>query len=141
LGLLFLYNQINKELILVQILWVGLGGFLGAVLRFLMSNFVQLVTKSTTFPLGTLVVNVLGSFVIGLLSVVADSQDAFTLQSKSFVFVGILGAFTTFSTFGNESFNLFQTGNSAGAIGNIGLHIFLGLSAVYLGRLFAQTLQ
>ena len=124
-----------------EILWIGMGGFLGAVLRYMVSGSVQLFFSDTAFPLGTLIVNLIGSFVIGLLSVVSETQDIFSLESRSFVFVGLLGAFTTFSTFGNESFNLFQSGNTGGAWGNIGLHIGLGLAAVWLGRAAGQALR
>ena len=68
-----------------------------------------------------------------------EGQETFSPQGRAFLFIGLLGAFTTFSTFGNESFNLWQDGNNLLAWGNVGLHIVLGLGAVWLGRFLGLT--
>ncbi len=115
------------------VLWVGVGGFIGSVLRYLVSGVVQ-QASSIQFPIGTLVVNVAGCFVIGFLSQLADSRGIFTVETRGFVFTGILGGFTTFSTFSNETFNFLRGGETLMAAINIGMQLVLGLIAVWLGR-------
>lgn len=123
-----------------QLIWIGLGGFLGAILRFVFSNFFQWISRTEEFPYGTIAVNVLGCLLIGFLSVLADGGNIQSNEIKTFLFVGLLGAFTTYSTFGNDSVNLFQTGNSLAAISNIGFHIILGIGAVILGKGIGETI-
>lgn len=120
-----------------NLLWIGVGGFLGSILRYLFSGVVQGALRSTDFPYGTLAVNLTGCLLIGLLSQLAESQGAFTVETRAFLFIGLLGGFTTFSTFGNETMNLFRTSESLLAVLNLALHIVLGLGAVWLGRTFA----
>lgn len=117
-----------------NILLVGAGGFIGSVLRYLLSAYVQQATKSINFPYGTLAVNVIGCFVIGFLAQLAESRGVFTSESRLFVFIGILGGFTTFSTFGNETLNLARDSQMLGALANIGANVIIGLLAVWLGR-------
>ena len=119
---------------MVNIILVGLGGFVGSVLRYLASGYVQQSTKSIDFPFGTLAVNVIGCFVIGFLAQLAESRGVFTSESRLFVFVGILGGFTTFSSFGNETLNLTRDGQMMNALANVGTNVVLGLFAVWLGR-------
>ena len=120
-----------------RILLVGIGGFVGSVLRYLAGGFVQDLSKSVAFPYGTLAVNVIGCFVIGFFSYLAESRGLFTAESRAFVFVGILGGFTTFSTFGNETINLWRDGEHSFVFANIASQIILGLGAVWLGRVLA----
>jgi CrcB protein len=82
-------------------------------------------------------VNLLGCFIIGLLSQVAESHDWLSPQAGSFVFVGLLGAFTTFSTFSNDSMNFFRQGDSLSAVFYIGVHVLVGLGFVWGGRFLA----
>lgn len=89
-----------------KILLVGAGGFVGAVLRYTVSAWVQTASKSVRFPYGTLAVNLLGCLVIGLLSQLAEDRNLFTSEMRLLIFIGILGAFTTFSTFSNETIDL-----------------------------------
>ncbi len=124
---------------MLKIFLVGMGGFLGSVARVLCSNFVQQASNST-FPFGTLAVNVIGCFVIGALSELGEAREIFSPETRSFIFVGILGGFTTFSSFGNETINLFRGGLPVSAVGNIAAQLVIGLLAVWLGRLLAQQL-
>lgn len=124
---------------MLKIFLVGMGGFLGSVARALCSNFVQQASNST-FPFGTLAVNVIGCFVIGALSELGEASEIFSPETRSFIFVGILGGFTTFSSFGNETINLFRGGLPASAVGNIAAQLVIGLLAVWLGRLLVQQL-
>ena len=118
-----------------DLLMIGLGGFTGAILRYALNGLVQTSTQNSSFPLGTLVINLLGCIVMGALSQLVESFGLFNANTRSFVFIGLLGAFTTFSTFGNESVNLLREGNHLLSFLNIGLHIFLGIGAIWLGRL------
>lgn len=119
---------------MVKLFLVGAGGFAGSVLRYLLSGFIQQLTKSAVFPYGTLAVNLAGCFVIGFLSQLAETRGVFTPETRALVFVGFLGGFTTFSTFGNESLNLLRAGENAYALLNAALHLLFGLGAVWLGR-------
>lgn len=116
------------------IVLVGIGGFIGAVLRYIMSGFVQNLTQSVTFPHGTLAVNLTGCFLMGMFSHLVESQAGMTAEMRLFLMVGLLGSFTTYSTFSHETLNLLQDHGLSLALINMGTHIILGLSAVLLGR-------
>ena len=115
-------------------LFIGMGGFLGAIMRYALSDYVQNWSKIGQFPLGTLVVNLLGCLLIGALAQLAEARDIFTPETSSLVFLGFLGAFTTFSTFSSDSFNLISSGNNLLFYLNIGASVIFGLGAVWLGR-------
>jgi fluoride exporter len=117
-----------------NILLVGTGGFIGSICRYLVSGYVQQVTRSTDFPYGTLAVNLIGCLVIGALSQLAETRGIFTTETRNLVFVGVLGGFTTFSTFSNETLNLLRSGENGAALLNAGAHLALGLLAVWFGR-------
>jgi fluoride exporter len=123
---------------LIKILSVGVGGFIGATLRYATSSLVSRFTPQTQFPYGTFVVNMLGCLLIGFLAGVADSRDIFSTTSRAFVFTGLLGAFTTFSTFSYETMGLFQNGQTSPALTNMGLQLVLGLFAVWAGIQFSK---
>lgn len=125
---------------MLQILWVGIGGFIGAILRYMVSGSVQQLLRDATFPFGTLAVNLIGSFVFGWLTVLGDQSNVLSTEARAFLFIGFLGAFTTFSTFGNDSYSLLNDGDNLQALLNIGIHIFLGVGAIWLGRLTGQGL-
>jgi CrcB protein len=119
---------------------VGVGGFVGSILRYLISGYVQQLTKSAVFPYGTLFVNIAGCLVIGFLSQLADARGVFTAESRVLIFIGILGGFTTFSAFGNETMNLLREGENVPALLNIGVHVVFSISAVWAGRLLAYLI-
>jgi len=118
-----------------NLFWVGAGGFIGAILRYLISGFVQNLTQSIIFPHGTLAVNIIGCFLIGIIAYLVESQAGISPEMRLLVLVGILGSFTTYSTFSAETMNLLQDQRFFLGLINIGTHIILGLSAVFLGRL------
>ncbi|HLF03276.1 MAG TPA: fluoride efflux transporter CrcB [Anaerolineales bacterium] len=120
-----------------KILLIGAGGFIGALLRYYVSGWAHQLAKDVGFPWGTLVVNLTGCLVIGVLSYLADVRGAFTPDTRAFVFIGIMGAYTTFSTFGNETMALLRDGETAPALANVGAHMALGLGAVWAGRALA----
>jgi len=121
----------------MNILFVAFGGAIGSVCRYLLGAWTQAVSKSIDFPYGTLMVNLLGCFVIGFLSQLAESRGVFTTDARNFVFIGMLGGFTTFSSFGNDTINLLRDGESFNALANVGANVIFGLLLVWLGRAFA----
>ncbi|MBT8341250.1 MAG: fluoride efflux transporter CrcB [Desulfatitalea sp.] len=118
-----------------QLLLVGIGGFAGALLRYAVSGWAQNVSRSIDFPYGTLAVNVVGCFFIGALSQLIDIQAGISAHLRLLLMVGLLGSFTTYSTFGNETFALLRDRQVVLALVNVCAHLFFGLSAVLLGRL------
>jgi CrcB protein len=118
----------------------GIGGFIGSSLRYAATGYAQQLSRSIDFPYGTLVVNLTGCFLIGFLSQLAESRGVFTAESRTFVFIGILGGFTTFSAFGNETMNLWREGQNTLAMANVGAHILLGLGLVWIGRALAYQI-
>jgi CrcB protein len=123
-----------------NILWVGVGGFIGSVFRYVLSGLVQEYTKRDDFPVGTLAVNILGCLIIGLLSQLAEARGALSPETRALVIIGILGGFTTFSSFGNETMNLWRDGESYLAFVNVVAQVMLGLGAVWLGRIIGHEL-
>ena len=105
----------------------------------LMGGAVQEWSGSARFPLGTLVVNLIGCFVIGLLSYLADSREFFSTEARAFLFVGLLGGFTTFSAFGSETVSLFREGDNTFALINVAVQVIVGLLLVWAGRAAAQV--
>ena len=93
---------------MIKLLLIGTGGFIGSILRYLVSGSVQAASQSIAFPYGTLAVNVIGCFLIGFLSELAETRSLFSPDTRAFLIVGILGGFTTFSAFGNETMNLIR---------------------------------
>jgi len=119
---------------LYSVLFVALGGAIGSVSRYLVGTWVQTASKSIDFPYGTLTVNLIGCFLIGFLSQLAETRGVFTSETRSLVFIGVLGGFTTFSSFGNDTVNLVRDGQSVNAFVNVGANVILGLILVWLGR-------
>ncbi len=123
-----------------KVFLVGIGGFTGSILRYLLSGWVQQWMKSVEFPWGTLAVNLLGCLVIGLLAQLAETRGVMTAEMRALVFIGVLGGFTTFSSFGHETINLWRAGELLWAGANIAAHLMLGLGAVWLGRALAALI-
>jgi len=119
---------------------VAFGGALGATLRFLISSGVyQWLGRS--FPYGTLSVNVLGSFLIGLMTEALVLQRvAITMEYRAAILVGVFGSFTTFSTFSLETLYLLEQGNLLKASLNVVISLFACLFAVWMGLLIGRTL-
>lgn len=115
----------------------GIGGFLGSALRYAVTGFVQNWTGSIRFPYGTLAVNLVGCILIGFLSQLAETRGVFTAEARTLIFIGLLGGFTTFSAFGNETMNMWRDGDNALALANVAAHVVLCLGAVWLSRALA----
>lgn len=123
-----------------EILLVGSGGFIGATLRYLISTTVHRWLEGAGFPYGTLTVNVAGCLLIGFLGGLGETHGLFSSEARLFLFLGLLGGLTTFSSFGHDTFNLARDLDYALALANILLQVGLGMAAVLLGHLAAQML-
>ncbi len=121
-----------------QIILVGIGGFIGAVFRFLLSGFVHRLVPLSEFPFGTLAVNVVGCLLIGLLNGLAETRQVIGPELRLFLMIGMLGGFTTFSAFGYETLELIRDAEIARAMGNVFLQVLLGLVAVWLGDMLGR---
>ncbi|MEN6571624.1 MAG: fluoride efflux transporter CrcB [Anaerolineaceae bacterium] len=116
-----------------NLITIAAGGALGAVLRYLAMLSAQIFKEKTNIPVGTLVVNVAGCLAIGILATLGTRSRILTEESRNFLIVGVLGAFTTFSTFGYESVTLMQNGLKVSSLLNVVLQLGLGFTAVALG--------
>ena len=123
---------------MTQLLMVGLGCFLGAVSRFLLAALVQ-GAAGDRVPYGTLAVNVVGCAVIGAVTALAETRGGLSDGLRLFLVVGLLGGFTTFSAFGNETLALLRAGEVGPAAANVLANVLLAIGAVWVGRLVAQT--
>lgn len=125
---------------MIGILLVGVGSFFGGVFRYGLSIWVHRLLDNPWFPYGTLAVNALGCLLIGFLSGLAEARAAFTPEVRLFLFVGVLGGFTTFSSFALETFSLARDTQSLAALVNIGLQLGFGLLAVWFGNILAHAI-
>lgn len=121
-----------------RVLLVGLGGFLGSILRYGVGGLVGRLKAGWMFPLETLLINVAGCAVLGLLAGLAETRGVFTGTTRAFLFVGLLGGFTTFSTFGYETFQLLRDGQWTSAGASVALQVVLGVGGVWVGFMTAR---
>jgi CrcB protein len=112
---------------------VGCGGFFGAMLRYGMSGAVQRLAPFSSFPLGTLTVNVSGSLLIGVLAGLVELRQMLGPEARLFLMIGLLGGFTTFSSFAYETLALGQDGQYLLAALNALSSVALCLLAVWIG--------
>jgi CrcB protein len=108
------------------------------VLRYLASGWVQSVFTKPWLPMGTLAVNVIGCLGIGFLSGLIEYRQMLEPEARFFLLVGVLGGFTTFSTFGYETFSLARDGETLAVALNVGLSVTLGVCAVWAGHVAAR---
>lgn len=123
---------------MLKIAMVGLGGGLGAVCRYLVYETYLAFARDAWLPLGTITVNVFGCLAIGLLGGIAESREVFSPEMRALIFIGFLGGFTTFSTFGFELFFFLKNGQPGLAALNIVIQLTLGLLAVWGGFCLAR---
>lgn len=115
-----------------KFVFIGLGGFFGSIARYGLTSFVQTKTESH-FPYGTMLVNILGCFFIGLFITLFQERIVVGQNIRLFLIIGILGGFTTFSSFSYDTFAMLKTGNILGAGLNAGISLFGCLIATWVG--------
>jgi fluoride exporter len=115
-----------------DVLFVGIGGFLGSVLRYWLSGVAGRWSESG-FPVGTFIVNFLGCLAIGILWSLVDYRQWFSPEMRIFLTVGVLGGFTTFSAFGFETFLLLREQEYWQALANVAANVIVGVAAVFIG--------
>jgi CrcB protein len=123
----------------LKLLVIAVGGAVGTVLRYLVSGFAQRL-GGATFPWGTLVVNLTGCYIIGFLWELFD-RSAVSPNTRLMVLVGVLGGYTTFSSFGIETFNMFRDGEYKMALYNVLASNILGVAFVFLGFVSSRYLM
>ena len=123
-----------------NLLLIGAGGFLGSVARYLVSRLNTHV-EWLSIPVGTLLVNVLGSLLIGFLIGISEKSPLMTFELRMFLMVGLCGGFTTFSSFTGENLMLMRNGQFLPLFLYTGLSILLGFTAVYLGYMSTRLLN
>lgn len=123
---------------MLNALYVGLGGFVGSVLRYGVNLGVYRLVREPWIPFGTVVVNIAGCFLIGLFSGLHETRGVLNPRGNAFLIIGLFGGFTTFSTFGLEIFNLSRDARYGAGFTYAALQIILGLAAVWLGHSLAR---
>ncbi|WP_340112904.1 fluoride efflux transporter CrcB [Maribellus mangrovi] len=118
---------------------VGVGGFIGSVMRYLVQLFVER-DMSSTFPWGTFVANIAGSFIIGAVFALAQKGNLLSAEWRLFLAVGICGGFTTFSSFAYNNLTMLREGVYGQFILNVGGSLVFGLLAVYLGMIAVKAI-
>jgi CrcB protein len=123
-------------------IWVAIGGALGTAGRYWLSGLIARLIGET-FPWGTLLINVTGSFVIGFFATLTgpDGRVFVGSTARQFVMIGVCGGYTTFSSFSLQTLNLMNDGEWFRAGGNIGLSVILCLIAVWGGSMLASTMN
>src|SRR5215207_1172419 len=124
---------------MVRILLVGLGGFVGTLARYWLSGVIAR-RYGETFPLGTLVVNAIGCFIIGFLFYFFYDRSLTTPTARTVVLIGVIGGFTTFSSYGLQTFTLLRDGELFLALVNVVASNALGLALVWLGYVLAKAI-
>jgi CrcB protein len=119
------------------ILLVGLGGCLGSMLRYGLSGAMQRLVPGSTYPSGTLAVNLTGCLLIGVASYLMEYRGVIGGNARHFLIVGVLGGFTTFSAFANETFYLLRGREAMLAGVNVGTQVVVGIALVWVGRVLA----
>ncbi|WP_282015118.1 fluoride efflux transporter CrcB [Marinifilum flexuosum] len=114
------------------LLLIGMGGFLGSISRFLVGQGLHRIFD-TVFPIGTMTVNIVGSFIIGVVYSLAERDNLISPEIRMFLAVGFCGGFTTFSSFAFDKLNLLKDSGFLYLSMYVGGSVFLGLLAVYLG--------
>ena len=124
---------------MIQLLAIAAGGALGSMMRFLMSTWVYSML-GRGFPYGTLAVNIIGSLVMGLLTVLLVERMSLGPEWRAAILIGLLGGFTTFSSFSIETFNLIEAGAYVKAITNMVVSVLVCVSATWVGVILGRQL-
>jgi len=131
-----LFQNLMLKISMKIALLVGLGSFIGGIMRYVLSSFVQAKFYSI-FPIGTLIVNIIGCFFIGLVFAMAE-RSQIAPETRFFLATGILGGFTTFSAFSNETLGLLREGMYGMAVGYVTAALVLGIIATWIGYMLLR---
>lgn len=123
-----------------QFLLVGFGGFIGTALRYGVGGIISRAKAGAIFPFATLTVNVVGCLVIGALAGLVETRGILSGTSRAVIFIGVLGGFTTFSSFGYETLQLLRGGQNLAAGIFVALQMILCLPAVWLGDVAVRSI-
>jgi len=123
-----------------QFLFVALGGLVGTALRYGVSGLIARTKAGAAYPFATLTVNFLGCLAIGALAALVETRGILSGTSRAVIFIGVLGGFTTFSSFGYETLQLARGGQALAAGAFVFLQIALCLPAVWLGDAAVRAL-
>ena len=121
----------------VTLLLVGLGGALGSMARYMFSTLISRLVPSL-FPFGTFAVNVVGCVLFGIIVGLAEQRSVFRPEARAFLLIGVLGGFTTFSTFAFESFQLLRDGQFMSAAVNVVGQVIAGVVGLWAGFVFSR---
>ncbi len=124
---------------MIHILYIGIGGFAGAILRYVSSKFISNIFPE--FPFGTLAVNVLGSFLLGFLLYSIAYGKSMSSELRDLIAIGFIGGFTTMSTFAYESFRLMELKEISFFALNIAANVIFSVIAIYAGKEIALLLS
>jgi CrcB protein len=127
---------------MITYLWIALGGALGSVARFALTGATARMVGNA-FPWGTILVNVSGCFVIGVLAVTTGPEGRVMTppHMRQFLLIGVCGGYTTFSSFSLQTLDLIRGGEVVGALGNVALSLIACLVAVWIGATAGQALN
>lgn len=129
---------IERFLVMLKLLLVGAGGFFGSISRYMVSIGMQRLVARMWLPYGTMAVNIVGCFLIGLIGGLTDTRQIISVETRLLLMVGFLGGFTTFSSFEYELLALARNREFAALLVNLALQLTLGFGAVWLGYALAK---
>lgn len=118
---------------MINAVLVGVGGFAGVIFRYSLGWIIHRKAPEATFPYGTLVVNLIGCLFIGVIAGLIESRNLFSPELRRFALIGLLGGFTTYSTFAYETFSMILNAEYLRAFSNVSIHVVLGIIFVWAG--------
>jgi len=122
-----------------DLILVGIGGFIGAILRYGLSSVIQ--NDGSVIPIGTLLVNFLGTLLLGIVVYSAELVSFITPEIRIFLTIGVLGAFTTMSTFGHEAFTMFEDGRTIPLVVYVVATVLLVFLGIFVARISVNTIS
>lgn len=122
-----------------DLIYVGLGGATGSILRFVVGRWAERAFPFAGLPVGTFTVNIVGCLFLGFLAGLADSRDLIRVEVRLLLMVGLLGGFTTFSTFGYETLALVRGSDRWLPLLYVGLSVTLGVLSAWLGQALGRS--
>lgn len=126
---------------MIKVLVVGLGGFLGAITRFLIVSGMQRMIPAASLPLGTMAANLIGCLLMGVVLGISESRNLLSQELSLFIVVGFLGSLTTFSAFGNDALVQFRQQQMGYALAYIGISVVAGILLIQLGLTLARMME